>query len=165
MYGVAYNITGSDAALRALGNAQPKIRDKTVPVLAEIAKDLRKRARQNVKVSDPSNLFRSKGSGGQRLSPSYRTSRRGTYWYEVYTPSSQAGAKESMAEFAARGKSAQGSALVRGLSRVYGRPGGSGGGRILYKARDEMDSEIQNKIEEGLSKAASEIEKEANTVG
>lgn len=159
---VDIKLDGLDTALRGLLDAQPQMKKATAPVLKQIAQSIRSRARSSVVVAHPRNFFRASGHNGARLSPSYRTKRVGEFWWTVQTPSSEAGAREAMAEFMAASANPQGAALVRALTGVYGRPGGSGGGRILYKARDDMDAEMAAKLEAAVEKAAAEIEKEVN---
>lgn len=159
---VEIRLDGLNTALRGLNNAQPQLKKATAPILGEIAKSIRSRARAGVNVSHPRNFF--VGNGGTRLSPSYRTNKRGEFWWTVQTPSGASGAREAQAEFAASGTTPQGAALVRGLTSVYGRAGGSGNGRILYKARDEIDASAAAKLEAGVAKAAAAIEKEVNGV-
>lgn len=157
---IEIQLDGLSTALRGLNNAQPQLKKATAPILGEIAKSIRSRARAGVNTSHPRNFF--VGNGGARLSPSYRTSKRGEFWWTVQTPSGDAGAREAQAEFAASGSTSQGAALVRGLTSVYRRAGGSGNGRILYKARDEIDASAAAKLEAGVAKAAAVIEKEVN---
>ena len=157
---VSLKMDNLDYALRALSNAQPELKKATAPVLKEIAQLLRSRARANVNVSHPRNFFRASGHNGARLRPSYRTKQMGEYWWVVQTPSTEAGAREAMAEFMARGMKPQGAALVRALNAVYGRSGGSGGGRILYKTRDEIDAEAAAMFEAAVAKAAADLQKE-----
>lgn len=159
---VEVKLDGMDAALRGLADSQPRLRQATAPVLQSIAQRIRSRARAGFNVYHPHNFFRAKGKHGAKLSPSYRTKQMGEYWWAVQTPGSEAGAKEAQAEFMARSANPQGAALVRALSSVYSRPGGSGGGRILYKARDEMEAEAIALINAAVAKAAAEIEKEVN---
>lgn len=148
-----------EAALLGLSRAQRTLKEETAPILGEIARDIRVRARKNVNVAHPHNYFKDKGS---RLTPSYRTKQEGEFWWSVQTPSSASGAREAQAEFAANGHSPQGRALVSALTAVYGRSGAPGNGRILYKARDEIEAEAAAKINEGVAKAAAKIEKEIN---
>ena len=156
---VEIKVDGLEAALLGLSHAQQTLKQETAPILGEIAKDIRVRARKNVNVAHPHNYFKDKGS---RLTPSYRTKQEGEFWWVVQTPSSAAGAREAQAEFAANGHSPQGRALVSALTSVYGRSGGSGNGRILYKARDEIEAEAAAKLNDGVAKAAEKIEKEIN---
>ena len=148
-------MTGADATLAALRDAQPELKKATQPVLKQIAQDIRKKARAGV-VRHPSGLWR--GLPGA----SYRTKAMGEFWYQVYTPGTPVGRAEAISEFARRGWTPQGSALVRGLNEYYSR---SSGGRILYKARDDMDAEMQARIEAAVAQAAAEIERKAATVG
>ena len=159
---VEIQLDNLDTALLGLSRAQPQLKKATAPILGEIAKDIRSKARANVNPSHPRNYFVARGSHGARLSPSYRTKKQGEFWWVVQTPSSEAGAREAQAEFSARGATSQGAALIRGLTSTYGRAGGSGNGRILYKARDEIDASAAAKLEAGVIKAAAAIEKEVN---
>ncbi len=151
-----------DTALLGFSHAQPQLKKATAPVLGQIARTIRSRARSNVNVSHPRNFFVARGSHGSRLSPSYRTKQEGEFWWVVQTPSGDAGGREAQAEFAAQGASPQGRALVSALTSTYGRPGGSGGGRILYKTRDEIDAEAAAKFESAVLAAAAAIEREVN---
>lgn len=159
---VIVELDGLETAMLGLSHAQPELKKATAPVLGDIAKSIRSRARANVNRSHPSNYFVSSGSGGKRLSPSYRTKQEGEFWWVVQTPSSDAGAREAQAEFAAQGASPQGTALVSALTSVYGRSGEPGNGRILYKARDDIDAEAAAKFEAAVAKASQQIEKEIN---
>lgn len=159
---VKIGLDGLDTALLGLSHAQPELKKATAPVLGDIAKTIRSRARANVNRMHPRNFFVASGSGGRRLSPSYRTSQKGEFWWVVQAPSSEAGAREAQAEFAAQGASPQGRALVSALTSVYGRSGSSGNGRILYKTRDDIDAEAAAQFEAAVAKAAQEIEKEIN---
>lgn len=156
---VEIQVDNLDAALLGLSRAQKTLKQETAPILAEIAKSIRLNARKNVNVSHPRNFFK---AGGSRLTPSYRTKQAGEFWWVVQTPSSDAGAREAQAEFAAVGHTPQGQALVSALTSVYGRSGGSGNGRILYKARDDIEAEAAAKLNDGIAKAAAKIEKEIN---
>lgn len=157
--GFKMQVDGLEAALLGLSHAQKTLKEETAPILGEIAKDIRLRARKNVNVAHPYNFFKSNGS---RLTPSYRTKQAGSFWWVVQTPSSAAGAREAQAEFAASGHTPQGRALVSALTSVYGRSGAAGNGRILYKVRDEIDAEAAAKLNDGVAKAAAKIEKEIN---
>ena len=152
-----YTITmdGADATLAALRDAQPELKKATQPELKAIAQDIRKRARAGVQ-RHPSGLWR--GLAGA----SYRTQAKGEFWYQVYTPGSPVGRAEAIRECARRGWTTQGAALVRGLDMYYDR---ASGGRILWKARDDMDGEIAERIQRAVDEAAAKIEKEASTVG
>ena len=155
-------LDGLDTATRGLLDAQPQLKKATAPVLQSIAAEINRRAKAGVNVYHPRNLFRAKGKGGARLSPSYRTKKAGEFWWVVRTPSTEVGSKEAMAEFMAASGSPQGAALVRALNSVYRRAGGSGGGRILYKTRDEIDAEATAKLEAAVAEAAKKIEEEVN---
>lgn len=156
---IEIQVDGLDAALLALSRSQRTLKEETAPILNEIAKDIRKRARANVNISHPRNFFVSKSA---RLTPSYRIKQQGEFWWTVQTPSGNAGAREAQAEFAAQGHSPQGRALVSALTSVYGRSGAPGNGRILYKARDEIQAQEEEKLKAGVAKAADKIEKEIN---
>lgn len=159
---VEIKLDNLDAAMLGLFHAQPQLKKATAPVLAQIAKDIRSKARAGVNTAHPRNFFVAPGHKGARLSPSYRTKKQGDFWWTVMTPNSNAGMREAQAEFASSGITPQGRALVSALTSTYGRPGGSGGGRILYKARDEIEAEAAARLEAAVAAAASEIEKEVN---
>ena len=91
---------------------------------------------------------------------SYRVKRRGEYLFGVQTPGTAAGRAEAVSEFARMAVTSQGAALVRQLDALYGRPGGSGGGRILWAAADELADSIVSDIDAATAAAAAEIERE-----
>lgn len=157
IYDIDIKLTDLDLALRALNGAQADVKRATAPAIAEMAKALQARAVAGV-VFHPSGLFAS-GKRGKTITPNYRTKKVGDFWWVVETPGSAAGKAEAIAEFAARGITSQGATMVRVLTGAYGRAGGPGGGRILYKARDELDSEFAQMLEEALAKAESTIER------
>lgn len=157
IYDIDIRLTDLEVALRALDGVQSDVKGATSPVLAEMAKMLQARAISGV-VFHPSNLF-STGKRGRSITPNYRTRKAGDFWWVVQTPGSAVGKAEAIAEFAAQGATPQGAAMVRALTGAYGRAGGPGGGRILYKARDELDGEFARMLEDAIAKAESTIER------
>lgn len=157
IYDIDIKLSDYELALRALQGVQSDVKRATVPVFAEITNKIKDRATSNV-VFHPSNLFKS-GKRRITIKPNYRTRKASDFWWVVETPGSAAGKAEAISEFAARGFTRQGAAMVRALTEAYGRPGGMGGGRILYKARDELDAEIAHMLEEAIAKAETTIER------
>lgn len=149
------DLIGIDATTAALLKAQPVLAAETLPVLRELAQDVKTRATSAVD-RHPSGLWR--GAPGA----SYRVRKKGYFWYQVLSPSNAAGRAEAMSEFAKRGWTPQGAALVRGLDSVYGA---RHGGRILWKTYDDMQAELVARFEQAVNEAAAKIEKEASTVG
>lgn len=149
---VDLEIEGLEAASFVFECLEPELKKETAPVLEEMAKNVAARAKANVQTGHPRNLFRKTGSG-RRLTPNYRPKKQGEFWWIVQTPGSEVGKKEAMAEFMASGYTPQGAALVRALNSIYGREGGSGGGRILYKTFDDMQDELMNQFNKGLDRA------------
>ena len=157
IYDIDIRLTDFEAALRALDGAQSDVKRATVPAIAEMAKVLQARAISGV-VFHPSGLF-STGKRGRSITPNYRTKKTSDFWWVVETPGTAAGKAEAIAEFAAQGITSQGAAMVRALTGSYGRSGGPGGGRVLYKARDELDGEFAAMLEDAVAKAESMIER------
>lgn len=94
----------------------------------------------------PSGLWKKAGAAR------YPVKRDGQLNVTVQTPGGAVGKAEAISEFASTFKSPQGRNLISVLNSTYGRPGGSGGGRILYAAYDELapsiESDIVRKVEE-----------------
>lgn len=155
---MSVRLEGTSAVLAALSNAQPALKDATMPVLRDIAREVATGARQRVDVSHPHNLWR--GRGGRRLSPRYTVRQPGTYWLQVTIPGGEAGRSEAVAEFANLSRCASGAALVRSLDSAYGAPG-----RILWSTWDRMDASTDARISAAVDRAAAVIETEASTVG
>lgn len=151
-------LDGADRVSAALRDAQPKLRERTVPVMEQAANDIARAAVFHAR-QHPSGLWK-QGRRGQLASPSYRVSKKGGYWFRVETPGNAAGRAEAISEFARLATSSQGAALVRQLDSLYGRPGGSGGGRILWAAADEQADKIVADIERAAEQAAADIERE-----
>lgn len=155
---VELELEGLEQASNVFNHLQPEMKRTTAPVLKEMAERIAKQAKANVNIGHPRNLFRKPGTG-RRLSPSYRTKKKGEFWWIVQTPGTTAGRSEAMAEFMARGFTPQGAALVRALNSVYGREGGPGGGRILYKTRDDLEQELTQQFSDAVNKATQEMDR------
>lgn len=154
-------LDGLEQASNVFNHLQPELKRATAPVIKEMAERVAKQAKANVNTGHPHNLFRKPGTG-RRLSPSYRVKKKGEFWWIVQTPGTAAGRSEAMAEFMARGFTPQGAALVRALNSVYGREGGSGGGRILYKTRDDLEAELTQQFTDAVNKAARDTDRRLN---
>ena len=149
-------LEGLEATQAALRDAQPEVKKATVPEIKEGARMIRDRAKATAQ-RHPSGLWR------DAPAPSYSARKRGEFLYSVQSPASGPVARaEVMSEFAKTGWTSQGAALVRALDSIYGS---RHGGRILWKARDDLEAEISANIERAAYEAAAKIEKEASTVG
>lgn len=159
MIDIDVKVGGLDAVSSALRGAQPAVREATVPVMEMAALSIAGKARSTADPSSPHNLFR--GSKGRLLSPRYNARQKGPYWFCVETPGGQVGKIETMAEFMSTSRSLQGAALISALNSKYGRSGGSGGGRILWQAADELSPSIYSSMERAVAAAADEIQAKA----
>lgn len=159
MLDVDVKLGGIDAVSAALRDVQPTVRKKTVPILEMAATSIAARARRGADPSSPHNLW--KGSHGCKLSPKYNVKQKGPYWYRVETPTGAVGKAEAIAEFARLAVTPNGASLISALNSKYGRPGGSGGGRILWRAADDLSADILSSVTQAVDAASSEIESEA----
>ncbi len=155
-YSIDMRLDGRDQVSRALADAQPVLRDETVPVMQDAAEKIAAEARSSARPY-PSGLWRSRS--GRALRPDYRVAKKGRYWVRVATPGTAAGRAEATSEFARRAVTGQGAAMVRALGYAYGRAGGSGGGRILWAAADRLADSVVSDIDAAVAKAAGRIEK------
>lgn len=154
-------LEGLEAASRLFDSLQPDLKRATKPVIQEMAQRIASSAKANANNAHPRNLFRTPGSG-RRLTPNYRPKKNGEFWWLVQTPGTAAGKAEAISEFAAAGYTGQGAAMVRALNNVYGREGGPGGGRILYKARDDMEPSLTQMFTDAVNKSAAEMDRSLN---
>ena len=155
-YDLDMKLDGVERVSMALNGAQRTLKADTVPVMQaaaeRIATGAMSRARQH-----PSGLWRT--SRGRLVSPKYNTKKVGEYWFRVETPSGDAGRAEAISEFARLAVTNQGAAMVRALDSTYGRGGGSGNGRILWAAADDLADSIVDEIQAATDVAAKHIEK------
>lgn len=150
-------LDGVDRVSMALRNAQRTLKGDTVPVMEAAARAIASGAISRA-LQHPSGLWRS--GRGRLASPRYDVRKRGTYWLGVETPGGTAGRAEAMSEFARLSVSPQGEAMVRVLDGTYGRGGGSGNGRILWAAADDLADSIVSDIQAATDRAAADIEKQ-----
>ena len=155
-------LDGTDRVAAALHDAKPTLKEHTVPIMEQAASTIARAAMFRAQQS-PTGLWakwsRASHEYGRPASPTYRDKRRGPYWFRVETPGTAAGRAEAISEFARLATRPQGAALVQTLNSLYGRPGGSGGGRILWAAADEQADKIVSDIERATQEAADHIER------
>ena len=150
-------LDGVERVSMALNGAQRTLKRDTVPVMQAAAETIARGAEARA-TQHPSGLWR---WGTKRLaSPRYNTAKVGEYWFRVETPSGTAGRAEAVSEFARLAVTGQGAAMVRELDSVYGRGGGSGNGRILWAAADDLADGIIDQIQAATDVAAKDIEKQ-----
>ena len=152
-YELDLKLDGADKVSIALRNAQKTLKKDTVPVIKAAADTIAQGALARA-FQHPSGLWRS--SGGRTISKSYSVRKRGEYWYSVQADN----APEAISEFARLATTSQGAALVRYLDFAYGRGGGSGNGRILWAAADDLADGIIDQIQAATDVAAKDIEKQ-----
>ena len=156
-FGYQVELDGADRVAAALRDAQPTLKERTVPVMEAAANSIASAAAARAQ-QHPSGLWkpRRRGRGG---SAGYRVKKAGPYWFRVETPGTVGGRAEAVSEFARLATSAQGAAMVSTLTSTYGRPGGSGGGRILWAAADEAADAVVADVAAATAEAAAEIER------
>lgn len=147
------DLDGVDRVSMALRDVQKTLKKDTVPVMRAAAQIIARGAKSRAR-KHPSGLWR--GSGGAAVNPSYSVRKGGEYLYKVYADN----APEAISEFARLAVTSQGAAMVRTLDWTYGRGGGSGNGRILWAAADDLADSIVDDIQAATDRAASDIEKQ-----
>lgn len=156
-FGYRVELDGADRVAAALHDAQPVLKEHTVPVMEAAANSIAAAAAARAQ-QHPSGLWKPKRRG-RAGAPGYRTKKVGPYWFRVETPGTVGGRAEAISEFARLATSSQGAAMVGVLTSTYGRPGGSGGGRILWAAADEVADAIVADVAAATAGAAEEIER------
>ena len=156
-FGYEVELDGVDRVSAALADAQPTLRERTVPVMQAAAESLASAATARAQ-QHPSGLWKPRRRG-RAGAPSYRVKKEGPYWFRVETPGTVGGRAEAISEFARLALRPQGAALVDALTSTYGRPGGSGGGRILWAAADEAADAIVAEVAAATAAAAADIER------
>lgn len=153
----SFELDGTDRVAEALRRAQPVLKERTVPVMREAANTLASAAAARAQ-RHPSGLWKPKARG-RAGAPGYRVKQAGPYWLRVETPGTVGGRAEAISEFARLALRPQGAAMVSTLDETYGRPGGSGGGRILWAAADEAADAIVADVAAATEAAAAQIER------
>jgi len=156
-YDLDMKLEGIERVSMALNGAQKTLKADTVPVIQAAAERIARGAEARA-VQHPSGLWRT--AKGRTVSPKYNVTKVGEYWYRVENPGSTAGRAEAISEFARLAVTSQGAAMVRALDWVYGRGGGSGNGRILWAAADDLADSIVSDIQAATDRAAGHIEKQ-----
>ena len=163
-------LDGLDAVNAALRKVQPHLRDATVPVMAELAEQIARGAKARLQLDHPGNLFRRTGGRVGRPAAGSRARRHGTYsgdyvvekggsyLFRVHSLGGRVGKSQALAEWARLAVTGQGAGLVRALDSVYGRSGGSGNGRVLWAAADEVSAGAAARIQQAVDEAAARIE-------
>lgn len=150
-------LLGATYVSKALQNAQKTLKKDTVPIMEEIADSVASRATARA-VPHPSGLYRMRKRADS--TPLYFTEKVGPYCFKVSTK----GPGEAISEFARLSVVNQGTAMVTILNDLYGRGGGSGGGRILWATMDDMAGSINDQIQAAVDAAAKDIEQQMGSV-
>lgn len=163
-------LDGIDAVNAALRKVQPHLRDATVPVMQELAEEIASGAKSRLNIDHPHNLFsRPGGKVGRPPAGSrprrhgkypgdYIVERGGGYMFKVHSLGGKAGRAQALTEWARLAVTGQGAGLVRALDSVYGRAGGSGNGRVLWAAADDVSAGAVQRIQAAVDEAAAKVQ-------
>lgn len=164
-------LDGIDAVNAALRKVQPHLRDATVPVMYDIAYEIAEDAKRRLNINHPHNVFRintrgrvgrppagAKVYGRGTYSGDYEVQKVGQYMYCVHSMGGKEGRAQALTEWARLAVTGQGAALVRALDGVYGRAGGSGNGRVLWAAADDIGAGAAQRIQAAVDEAAAAIQ-------
>lgn len=163
-------LDGIDAVNAALRKVQPHLREATVPVMQELADEIAAGAKHRLNIDHPGNLFKRPGGHVGRPASGSRPRRHGTYagdyivekggayLFRVHSLGGKAGRAQALTEWARLAVTGQGAALVRALDSVYGRSGGSGNGRVLWAAADDIGAGAAQRIQAAVDEAAAAIQ-------
>lgn len=144
---MTYKLDGIREAQNRLSRLPVAVAREVGDTMREEADKLAASAAAAVK-KHPSGLWKKAGN------PRYAVKRPSLMVVTVGTPGGAVGKAEAISEFASQYKSPQGRALANGLTSVYGRPGGRGGGRVLWKTYDNQEDQIINAVEDAVERGA-----------
>ena len=156
-YDLDIKLDGVDRVSMALRNAQKTLKGDTVPVIKAAADAIAQGAVSRA-VPHPSGLWRMRKR--KNTAPDYRSEKKGEYLWKV-TAASPA---EAISEFSRLSVTTQGAAMVNVLNDLYGRGGGSGGGRILWATVDNIQDSLVEQIQAATDVAAKHIEQQMGSV-
>lgn len=145
----------AEASVAALRNAPYDIRRDAGAAIARTGREIASAASAKA-VLHPSGLWR--GVSAAR----YSVRKKSLLSVGVQATTGKAGRAEAMTEWAKLARSGQGRTLVSVLNRHYSRPGGSGGGRVLWAAYDEREDKYIGDVETAVSDYARRLQQAVN---
>lgn len=152
-------------SVRALEKAPFDIKQRASKTMSQHARKITSAATSAAKTR-PSGLWRNAGS------PRYRVIKDTMLSVSVGTPGGAVGKAEAISEFAAKGGSGgtrnsryypPRPDLARTLTGIYGRAGGAGGGRILWRVYDDGEDDYIKSMEDTVDKFAQELQQKVNS--
>lgn len=139
------------ASVKGLADAPIDIKRKVSKELVAVGRDIASSAR-SMATPHPHGLYR----GGAR--PGYSTRKKSLLSVGVYATDKGA----AITEFAAKGETASGKALVEGLNKYYEKKGGAGGGRVMWAAYDAKEDAYRKAVEDIVANAAAELQRKVD---
>lgn len=123
------------------------------------SKEMHKTARKLADDAQAGAIMHPSGLWDGLSAAAYRVKKKSLLSIGVNTLSGPVGKAEAISEFANNAVTPQGKAMVSVLDATYGRMGGSGEGRVLWRAYDDYEGAYVSAMKEVIDRYAADLER------
>lgn len=123
------------------------------------SKEMHKTARKLADDAQAGAIMHPSGLWDGLSAAAYRVKKKSLLSIGVNTLSGPVGKAEAISEFANNAVTPQGKAMVSVLDETYGRMGGSGEGRVLWRAYDASEGAYVSAMQEVIDRYAADLER------
>lgn len=123
------------------------------------SKEMHKTARKLADDAQAGAIMHPSGLWDGLSAAAYRVKKKSLLSIGVNTLSGPVGKAEAISEFANNAVTPQGKKMVSVLDATYGRMGGSGEGRVLWRAYDDYEGAYVSAMKEVIDRYAADLER------
>lgn len=123
------------------------------------SKEMHKTARKLADDAQAGAIMHPSGLWDGLSAAAYRVKKKSLLSIGISTLSGPVGKAEAISEFANNAVTPQGKAMVSVLNETYGRMGGSGEGRVLWRAYDDSEGAYVSAMKEVIDRYAADLER------
>lgn len=152
MLKIDIEVKGARASADVLASAPMEAKQAASKEMHATARKLADEAQGNA-VMHPSGLWDGISAAA------YRVKKKSLLSIGVNIPSGPVWKAEAISEFAHGATTPQGKAMVSVLDATYGRMGGSGEGRVLWRAYDDSEGAYVSAMKEVIDRYAADLER------